>query len=130
MQELRKMSETEKQIMALIWQAAEWPVTASEVQQLAGEMKEWKHTTVATFLQKLCQKGVLRVVKKGNTNLYYPQISQEEYLQFETRAFLQEVHKGSLKSFMSALCGKESELILNEEELSELQKMLEERQTP
>lgn len=67
MQELRKMSETEKQIMELIWQSEELPVTASEVQQLAGAMKEWKHTTVATFLQKLCQKGVLRVVKKGNT---------------------------------------------------------------
>lgn len=129
MQELRKMSETEKQIMELIWQAEELPVTASEVQQLAGEMKEWKHTTVATFLQKLCQKGVLRVVKKGNTNLYYPQISQAEYLQFETLTFLQEVHKGSLKSFMSALCGKESELILEEKELSELQKMLEDRQS-
>lgn len=128
MQEVRKMSETEKQIMMLIWQAEELPVTASEVQQLAGDVKEWKHTTIATFLQKLCQKGLLRVVKKGNTNLYYPLVTEEEYLRFETMTFLQEVHKGSLKSFMSALCGQESEQVWDEAELAELQKMIEDRQ--
>lgn len=128
MQALRKMSETEKQIMMLIWQAEELPVTASEVQQLAGDVKEWKHTTIATFLQKLCQKGVLRVVKKGNTNLYYPLVTEEEYLRFETMTFLQEVHKGSLKSFMSALCGQESERVWDEAELAKLQKMIEDQQ--
>lgn len=128
MQEVRKMSETEKQIMMLIWQAEELPVTASEVQQLAGDVKEWKHTTIATFLQKLYQKGLLRVVKKGNTNLYYPLVTEEEYLRFETMTFLQEVHKGSLKSFMSALCGQESEQVWDEAELAELQKMIEDRQ--
>ena len=128
MQALRKMSETEKQIMMLIWQAEELPVTASEVQQLAGNVKEWKHTTIATFLQKLCQKGVLRVVKKGNTNLYYPLVTKEEYLRFETMTFLQEVHKGSLKSFMSALCGQESERVWDEAELAKLQKMIEDQQ--
>ena len=122
------MSETEKQIMMLIWQAEELPVTASEVQQLAGDVKEWKHTTIATFLQKLCQKGVLRVVKKGNTNLYYPLVTEEEYLRFETMTFLQEVHKGSLKSFMSALCGQESERVWDEAELAKLQKMIEDQQ--
>ena len=55
-----------------------------QVQQLAGDVKEWKHTTIATFLQKLYQKGLLRVVKKGNTNLYYPLVTEEEYLRFET----------------------------------------------
>lgn len=128
MQALRKMSGTEKQIMMLIWQAEELPVTASEVQQLAGDVKEWKHTTIATFLQKLCQKGVLRVVKKGNTNLYYPLVTEEEYLRFETMTFLQEVHKGSLKSFMSALCGQESERVWDEAELAKLQKMIEDQQ--
>ena len=128
MQALRKMSETEKQIMMLIWQAEELPVTASEVQQLAGDVKEWKHTTIATFLQKLCQKGVLRVVKKGNTNLYYPLVTEEEYLRFETMTFLQEVHMGSLKSFMSALCGQESERVWDEAELAKLQKMIEDQQ--
>lgn len=70
----------------------ESPVTVSEVQALAGGLKEWTHTTVAVFLQKLCHKGVLRVVKKGNTNLYYPEITEDEYLHFEMISFFTEVH--------------------------------------
>ena len=71
---------------------------------------------------------MLRVVKKGNTNLYYPLVTEEEYLRFETMTFLQEVHKGSLKSFMSALCGQESERVWDEAELAKLQKMIEDQQ--
>ena len=70
MKQLQKMSETERKIMELVWQAAP-PGTVSEIQLMAGDVKAGKHTTIATFLQNLCQKGVLRVVKKGNTNLYF-----------------------------------------------------------
>lgn len=118
------MSDTEKKIMEIVWRVDEYPVTASEVQQLAGDVKEWKHTTIATFLQNLCQKGILRVVKKGNTNLYYPLITKKEYLHFETVSFLDNVHNGSLESFMSALCNKEDDLNLSEGHLAELKKMI------
>lgn len=121
---VQKMSETEKKIMQFVWQA-EPPVTASEIQTLAGDLKEWKHTTVATFLQKLCQKNILRVVKKGNTNLYYPEMTEDEYLHFETISFLDDVHHGSLKSFMSALCNQQRALDLNEKQIAELKEMIE-----
>ena len=121
---IQKMSETEKKLMELIWNAEDLPVTASEVQQLAGTIKDWKHTTIATFLQNLCQKGILRVVKKGNTNLYYPQITKNEYLHFETISFFQEVHNGSVQSFLSALCAQEGELALDETQIAELKDMI------
>lgn len=124
MLELQKMSETEKKIMAFIWQAQEYPVTASEVQQLTGNVKEWKYTTIATFLQNLCQKGLLRVVKKGNTNLYYPQITEKDYLHFETVSFLDNVHHGSIASLVSTLCNTECNNTLSEEQISELKKMI------
>lgn len=123
MEKLQKMSETEKKIMELVWQM-EPPVTVSEIQQMAGDVKAWKHTTIATFLQNLCQKGVLRVVKKGNTNLYYPQVTEMDYMHFETITFLQTVHHGSLKSFMSALLGRENELSLEQTQIDELKEML------
>lgn len=123
MEQLQKMSETEKKIMDLVWQA-EPPVTVSEIQQMAGDMKAWKHTTIATFLQNLCQKGVLRVVKKGNTNLYYPQITKADYMHFETITFLQTVHQGSLKSFMSALLGGTDICSLEPAQIDELKEML------
>lgn len=122
--EVQKMSDTEKRIMEIVWRVDEYPVTASEVQQLAGDVKEWKHTTIATFLQNLCQKGILRVVKKGNTNLYYPRIDEKEYLHFETLSFLDQVHNGSIESFMSALCSKENKITLSENQVAEIRKMI------
>lgn len=123
MKEIQKLSETEQEIMKLVWKM-EPPVTASEVQQQANTIKSWKYTTVATFMQNLCQKGILRVVKKGHTNLYYPQITEDEYLQIETKAFLERVHHGSVKSFMSALCGRESNLLLDDATIMELKEMI------
>ncbi len=123
MEKLQKMSATEKKIMELVWQM-EQPVTVSEIQQMAGDVKAWKHTTIATFLQNLCQKGVLRVVKKGNTNLYYPQVTEMDYMHFETINFLQTVHHGSLKSFMSALLGRENEWPLEQTQIDELKELL------
>lgn len=123
MKQLQKMSETERKIMELVWQA-EPPVTVSEIQQMAGDVKAWKHTTIATFLQNLCQKGVLRVVKKGNTNLYYPQVTKADYVHFETITFLQTVHHGSLKSFMSALLGSNDVCSLEPAQIDELKEML------
>lgn len=64
------------------------------------------------------------MVKKGNTNLYYPQITKNEYLHFETISFFQEVHNGSVQSFLSALCAQEGELALDETQIAELKDMI------
>ena len=91
------------------------------------------HFETITFLQlfqhflqlvNLCQKGVLRVVKKGNTNLYYPQVTKADYVHFETITFLQTVHHGSLKSFMSALLGSNDVCSLEPAQIDELKEML------
>lgn len=123
--QIQKMSKTEKEIMKLIWEM-ESPVTVSEVSK-AATGHEWSHTTVATFLYNLSQKGLLRVVKKGNTNLFYPEVSCEDYKCFETVAFLEEVHDSSLESFVVALCKGERQLNLTEEQLDRLKKLMEEQ---
>lgn len=119
---LRKMSPTEREIMELIWKMTP-PVIASEVLKKA-ENHDWNYTTMATFMQKLCQKGLLRAVKKGNTNLYYPEVTEEGYKSFETYDFMKNVHGGSLRSFFSALCADASESGLSQNQIDTLKEML------
>lgn len=111
------MSKSEAELMQLIW-AQGGPVTAAQLlAALAVAGKGWKHTTVLTFLSRMVDKGLLTVGKEGKTNWYQAVFSQAQYRAQETEAFLQEVHGGSLQSFLAALYGGGK---LAPEELAEL----------
>jgi predicted transcriptional regulator len=73
--------------------------------------------TVLTFLARLIEKGILTSVRHGRSNEYIPLITESEYKQFETRTFLNSVHDGSVKSFITALYEGND---LTAEEISEL----------
>ena len=91
------------EVMRAVW-AFEGPVTSAQVQESLGE-RGWKTTTVLTFLSRLAEKGLLRTEKRGKSNRYTPLLSEQEYKEWETRSFLEEVHGGSLRSFFAALSG-------------------------
>ena len=97
------LSGAEQQIMRQIW-AAGRPLTCEELRQrLAGE-REWKTTTVLTFLARLTEKGMLCVTKQGRANLYAARISEAAYEGEESARFLEEMHGGSVKRMIAALC--------------------------
>lgn len=103
MEQLQQMSGSERQIMEFIW-AAERPVTTREILRNLDSSKAWKQSTVITFLTRLIEKHIVKATRVGKANFYEPRISQQEYLLFETRQFIRDVHKGSTKGFLSALC--------------------------
>ena len=98
-----KISESEMEIMKIIWDKGE-PVTTAYI--LDSLKTAWKHTTVLTFLKRLTDKGVLRCEKIGKTNCYSPLMSESEYKNAQTREFMSELHSGSLKNFLTALYGE------------------------
>ena len=118
---LQKMSEAEMEIMELIWRLPV-PCTSAEIQKELPAEKNWKPTTLLTFLSRLTEKGLLTVEKLGKQNFYSPLVTREEYLAAETRSFLDERHGGSLKSFIAALNSGER---LSEGEIDELRRWLE-----
>ena len=116
MRQLQRMSESERRIMTAVW-LSEDSITAAQLQRDLFSETGWRPTTVLTFLSRLVEKGLLSVEKRGKTNHYTAAVSQAEYRQFETQSFLDEVHHGSLRSFMAALSGGDG---LTEDELREL----------
>lgn len=113
-----KMSDAERYVMGCFW--SKGSMKSDEVASMVVE-KGWKQTTLLTFLSRLAAKGMLRVDKKGKSNLYTPIVSEEEYLKIESRQFLDEMYAGSAKSFLAAMIDSRG---LTKEDIGELREWL------
>ena len=60
------ITDSEYQIMKILWQSQNKMTVADVVRALAGT--EWTPSTVSTFLQRLLKKGVVSCDKKGKSN--------------------------------------------------------------
>lgn len=118
MEKRKRLPDAELAVMQVIW-ALEPPVTAAEIQQKT--VKDWKATSVLTFLSRLTDKGFLRCDKEGRQNYYTPLISRQDYLERESRSFLERLCGGSVKNLMAGLAGAGA---LSERDMEELREFL------
>lgn len=98
-----KISESEMEIMRVLWANGGWANVGMISEAVAG--RKWKYKTVGTFLLRLTEKGALESRKEGNMNQFRPRFTEAEFKHMETDAFLREVHGGSMDSLMASLCG-------------------------
>lgn len=111
-----RLPDTEFEIMDYLWDQQP-PVTTSMVMERIGREKGWKIQTVVSLFGRLTERGFLRVEKGlGRERAFYPIITRGEYLQMETRCFVDHYHKNSYASLFNALQSER----LNEKELDEL----------
>ncbi|HIY39216.1 MAG TPA: BlaI/MecI/CopY family transcriptional regulator [Candidatus Agathobaculum merdigallinarum] len=96
----KRLPDAELEVMQAIW-SLEPPVTAAAVQQRVN--KEWKATSVLTFLSRLCDKGFLSCEKEGRQNYYMPLITREAYLQRESTSFVKRLCGGSVRNLVASL---------------------------
>lgn len=125
MTNFQKLSETEMEVMQVIWESGH-PVTSGELLDIfaRNKGKEWKGQTIATFLARLVEKGVLTSIKQGRGNIYKPRMSPEEYRRQEAKSLLETLYEGSVKNFLTTLYdGKE----LTKDEMTELRRWFAEK---
>ena len=75
MGQFQSLSESEMEIMRVIWDA-DAPITAAQLLELFAH-KGWKIQTVSTFLTRLVEKGVLTVERRGRSNFYTPAVTEQ-----------------------------------------------------
>ena len=75
MHTFQSLSESEMEIMEVIWESAA-PVTTAQLLEVFSH-KGWKAQTMSTFLSRLVEKGVLAVERRGKANLYTPAMTPE-----------------------------------------------------
>jgi len=102
MRKLQRISDSEMEVMKIIWEKNA-PITTAEIHKKLPEGKNWAASTVLTFLARLAAKGIVTTKKKGTANIITANLTEKEYLAFETQSFLKQVHNGNPKSFFAAL---------------------------
>ena len=111
-----KISEAEMEIMKIVWASGE-EITTNDILNSLPKDNLWKLTTVLTLASRLIKKGILKTDKRGKTNYYTEIMSEEEYKEVQSRMFLEEVHSGSIKSFIATLYNGKK---VNKKDLEEL----------
>ncbi len=121
MEKMRRLPDTELEMMLVLWEAEE-EVPRSYFDQRLKE-KNWSINTINTYLSRLEKKGFLSCEKRGKMNFYRPAVGREEYLAFESRSVLDRLYGSSVKRFVTALYQDKR---LDEDQLGELEELLEE----
>lgn len=121
----KRLPDSELEIMMVIWEAKGPVSSAYLMEKLAGE-KAWAATTVLNFLARLVDRGFLQVAKQGRINQYMPLVGEKDYIESESRSFLERLHKSSLKSFVASLYDGKT---ISEKEAEDLKSYIDELTT-
>ncbi|MGG5737384.1 BlaI/MecI/CopY family transcriptional regulator [Bacillus cereus group sp. IBL03679] len=123
MKGLPKISEAELEIMKVIWSKS--PQTANELIEALEATMDWKQTTIRTLINRLVQKEAVSYQQdKGRMYEYYPLVSQDSYLQVETRSLLKRFYGTAFKPLLVNFLKEEK---LTSEDINELKRMLDEK---
>ena len=102
----QKLSETEYEIMEVLWKS-QVPMSSAQLASYFAERhnKEWKPSTLATFLSRLTQMGLITSQREGRVPYYRPIKSQKDYARDGAQGILDALSDGSIKNFFAALYG-------------------------
>lgn len=102
MSQLKKLPDTEFEIMKVVW-ANEPPISTNMVMEQLGNERGWKAPTVISLMLRLVKKGFLRTEKNGKERTYFPLVAKEDYLEFETGNFMKLYHENSFLNLVNTL---------------------------
>lgn len=120
MKDMPRISESEYEIMKLIWDEA--PISTNDVVKRFEGINDWSPKTVQTLLARLVKKGALGYEKKGRVYIYTPLIKEEEYIHTESSSFLKKFFDGALNSMVLNFIDDEK---LTDQDINELIRILE-----
>ena len=124
-QENIQISQSEWEVMRVLWDVAK-PITAAEVVQKLDGLSDWKPKTVRTFLNRLVAKKAISAQKRmiaGYELLHYePLVDERSTIQAEQESFLGRFFGGTVQSMLASCIQFGS---ISKEELKELHDMIE-----
>ena len=124
MPEMKKLPESEFELMRIIWQNPS-PISTNQIIKQLSDDKAWKPQTVLTLLTRLIERGFLRSERAGKERIYYPLVQKEDYVAFESGSFMERFHGNSFVSLMSTLYQGHK---VSDRDLDELKKWLDSKE--
>ena len=122
MKSLPKISETEWQVMKVLW--AESPLTAGEIFTRLSAQGEWHPKTAKTLVDRLVKKKAVGFDKDGRTHLYRPLVREADCIKAASDSFLDRVFGGSLAPLLSYFVERKK---MSADEIRELKRLLDKK---
>lgn len=121
----KRLPDAEFEIMKVVW-AKEPPITTNTIMDQLGKSREWKAQTVISLMLRLVERGFLRTDKKGKERNYFPLVSKEDYLKFETSNFVKQYHGNSFLGLVNTMYNDKA---LTDRDIEELYQWVEKRRS-
>jgi BlaI family penicillinase repressor len=112
---MKELTKAEEQVMQILWQLKE-----AIVKQILDKMPEDPkpaYNTVSTVVRVLESKGFVDHKAYGNSHVYFPIVSEEDYKKFAFDKVIKSYFNNSYKTLVSYLVKEQK---LNLSELAEL----------
>lgn len=120
METKKKLPDSEFELMKIVW-ANPSPISTNQIMERLEVGKDWKPQTALTLLTRLIERGFLRSERVGKERIYFPLVSREEYVAFESSSFMERFHGNSFLSLMNTLYQEKG---IGEEDLDEIKNWL------
>lgn len=114
-----ELTEAEWEIMRVVWEKE--PCAAGTVQEELARDRDRAYSTVKTTMDRMVEKGFLRIERIRNLQLFSSCVSEVEARRGEFRRMLKRAFDGALTPMVQFLIEHEG---LSAEEASQLRKLL------
>ncbi len=114
-----ELTEAEWIIMKVVWENE--PCAAGNIQEALANSKDWAYSTVKTTMDRMANKGFLKIQKIRNLQLFSSAISEVDAKRGEFRKMLKRAFDGALTPMMQFLIEHEG---LSKTESAQLRKLV------
>ena len=111
----------EWKVMSALW--GKEPQTLSGVINTMGDTMDWSYRTYASYLKKLCDKGLAGFEIKGRDKFYYALVEKAQCMRTESRSLIKKVSERSAKELLVCMIEESG---LSKEDHDDLRKLLDE----
>lgn len=122
MGDLPQISETEFEVMKIVWKYA--PISTNEITEKLLRSTSWSPKTIQTLIKRLVNKGALTYEKQSRVFVYTPVVDEKEYIGQESNTFLKRYYDGDITAMLSAYIENDK---LSETEIDNLRSLLSKR---
>ena len=113
-----KITESELEVLRVMWEAGSG-LSITDIRKNLEQKSSWDASTIKTLLRRLCDKGVVTVIKK-EVYYYVPVVSEAEYNEYNTQILIDRLYSGSAKNLVASLLGSKK---LKQSDIEELRNM-------
>ncbi|NMM64929.1 BlaI/MecI/CopY family transcriptional regulator [Clostridium sp. P21] len=113
------ISDAELEVMKIIWKYSE--ITSNKIIEQLESKSKWKPNTIKTLINRLLNKDAISFRKDGKEYYYHSLISEDDYINEESKSFLNKIFNGSINSMVSNFVNNKK---LSCEEIEELKDIL------